>query len=694
MKILKILFIIFNLFIFKFVFALSTPVDQVFTDIESDYKYYNELQYLYDNKAISQNKNEKFDPYRLLTRDEFVWITLEVSCKTCTIPNTPIDLIEAYSSSNNFFDVTKSNKYFYCIASSDQNWDIKWYDKWYTCDNWVSKILERPFCPSNNITLEEAIAVILRNSNIFSVSDNVSVMNDIKEGKITKNISSDVSAKNTDWSPNTFYWYLRKALDYKIVEYDNLWNKKEYILLKLEDWKIHPKRLVRQEDFLIMSYIALKTNSCSDNKNEKQENIAVNIWIFDKSCKSYTDDCSPSELNSNEKIYDFKAFDWWVCESWILEKEGYVWKFHNKSTNELIIKYWKYIDNYDFLTNWKWTIYLNIKDKCWNVWEVYNTLVVWKNNTVENKDSNIWNPISIKADPISWKIPLKINFEWIWWEIWDVYKWDFWNWDTSSWKTLSYLYDKKWIYEAKLEIFDKDWKKKGENIILINANSIFDEISSTIKPSKIYWTNPLDINFTAFVSWGDWKYTYTWDFWNWDIWNWKSINYIFKDPWVYRVELKIEDDSGNVSYSTVNIKIDKWVDKNLDTDKDWVPDYIDLCPNVLWSSLNNWCPILEDFCWVDCSCGKWFICSSKDKNLCSIKWVCIPDYSLFKSSITSCQQWQGLNNIFWNASCNSCPCDNFLDFNSNIRKCDLILPAITSPDSSKIYSNWETYEIN
>jgi hypothetical protein len=72
MKILKILFIIFNLFIFKFVFALSTPVDQVFTDIESDYKYYNELQYLYDNKAISQNKNEKFDPYRLLTRDEFV----------------------------------------------------------------------------------------------------------------------------------------------------------------------------------------------------------------------------------------------------------------------------------------------------------------------------------------------------------------------------------------------------------------------------------------------------------------------------------------------------------------------------------------------------------------------------------------------------------------------------------------------
>jgi hypothetical protein len=46
--------------------------------------------------------------------------------------------------------------------------------------------------------LEEAIAVILRNSNIFSVSDNVSVMNDIKEGKITKNISSDVSAKNTD----------------------------------------------------------------------------------------------------------------------------------------------------------------------------------------------------------------------------------------------------------------------------------------------------------------------------------------------------------------------------------------------------------------------------------------------------------------------------------------------------------------
>jgi hypothetical protein len=45
-KILKLIFIIVLLLTTKFTFA--TPVENVFNDINKDYKYYHELQTLYD----------------------------------------------------------------------------------------------------------------------------------------------------------------------------------------------------------------------------------------------------------------------------------------------------------------------------------------------------------------------------------------------------------------------------------------------------------------------------------------------------------------------------------------------------------------------------------------------------------------------------------------------------------------------
>jgi hypothetical protein len=48
------------------------PIENVFSDITKDYPYYNELQTLYDKSMIFPDNEGKFNPYKLLTRDEFV----------------------------------------------------------------------------------------------------------------------------------------------------------------------------------------------------------------------------------------------------------------------------------------------------------------------------------------------------------------------------------------------------------------------------------------------------------------------------------------------------------------------------------------------------------------------------------------------------------------------------------------------
>lgn len=606
MKILKVLFLVIYLCLFKFVFAVSTPVETVFSDINKSYKYYYELQDLYDKMAVYPDENGKFDPYKLLTRDEFVSISLEVSCKKCTRPNTEIEYINTYSDNDPFFDVEKTSKYFYCIALADDKNYVKWYDKDYTCENWVYKIWERPFCPANNITLEEALAVILRNSNLFTIWDNALVIQDIKDWKITWNLSSDVSPKNTDWSPYTFYWYLKKALDYSIEDYDNLWNKKVYKLLELQDWKIYPKKLVTKEDFLKMAYIALKSNSCKEDFNN---NLAVNIWIFDKSCTSYDAKCNTISPDANETVYDFKAWYWWQCQEWVSDPDWYVWKFYNTDTWYEIIKTWKYIDNYNFLSKWNWKITLRITDKCNNIWESESSVFIEDNNNDDNS-SDVWKGLTVWIDAI-----------------------------------------------------------------------------------PIIWPKALRVDLKSIVIWWSWKYTYEWSLWNWDNDNWKDVRYIYREVWLYKVALHVVDSEWRNWNASVNIIVLDWVNTDTDSDDDWVPDYIDLCPVVIWTTLNNWCPILDNICWTNCSCPNWYVCNVKDWKLCSIKWVCLPDTDSLHDSISDCMQLHWLNNIFWNVSCNSCPCSNSLDFLSQLRKCDLLFPAITSPDSKKIYSKWEFYEI-
>jgi len=790
------------------VLADSIPVENVFLDINKDYKYYNQLQTLYDKWMISPDVNWRFNPQELLNRDDFVGITMEVSCKKCISPETSYEFIKKYSTKELFFDLNRNNKNFYCIAEAENSWNVSWYHEWTACENWTSKDWEKPFCPDNTIILEEAIAIILRTSGILTNQQAAEMRLSIANWNITESLSDDVSPLNIDGSVYSFYPDIKKALEYEVVDFDKNWNKQVYKLINVKDWKIRPKQAISKEKFLQIAYVALKANSCQEKVEDK---IWLDIDIFDKSCnESISWTCNFSDLSWKDKIYDFKGNVWISAWDSINEDTWYIWRFYNYLTWEEIKKYWKYIDNHDFLNDWKYRVYFRAITENWKTGEVYADIQIgnWSNlNIWENNDFKV----SIDADPISWTSPLLVIFKGIasWNSYENSYYWNFWDWTSWFWEEVNHIYKEVWIYKVKLSVTDKnnntvystalinvldedikdsdsDWVIDQEDYQIftpldkINYICTKDDISlkkydclsketlwvySELKDSsdtdrdgvsddndneintpsdKInYICTQIDINAKKY-----WCITQEtlgvyskkkelWDEdkdWVLNIYDYQirtpsdKINYICTQEdidskkydcltpetlWVYSEkkensdldwdwvidenDYQIRTPSDKINYICTQEDIDSkkydcltpetlWVYSEKkevsvvwDFDNDGVSDISDLCPDIKWSEKNKWCPIFDDLCSENSDCNNWFYCATW--------WVCSP-----KSFATSCEyKWWDL--VYGNVVCNSCPCSNKVDFNSTIRECDIVFPAITSPDQSTIYSRWNYFQI-
>lgn len=125
---------------------------------------------------------------------------------------------------------------------------------------------------------------------------------------------------------------------------------------------------------------------------------------------------------------------------------------------------------------------------------------------------------------------------------------------------------------------------------------------------------------------------------------------------------------------------------NQDTDWDWIIDNIDKCPAIKWVNQNLWCPILSQSCLPNSeinNCKTWFSCS--------LNWYC--EAEIPSDLVWTCIYPQNWSSVFWNVICDSYPCDFKFDFFASIRKCDVILPAIVSPDWSQIYWKWNIYPL-
>ncbi len=287
---LKGLVLISSLFIIHSIVSAFITVNTVFTDINTDYKYFNELQELYNKQVFYPDENSKFNPNSLLRRDEFISVVMESSCNKCTKPNTSTWIIDNYKNSNPFFDITDTSNYFYCISlASDKNY-FDSYLKWYKCDDWTINADKIPFCPNNYVSLEEAVSVILRNTNLYTVEENNAILTKITNWEITAELANDVSAKNTDWTAYKYYGYIKKALEYSFDEYDTLWIKKTYKLIDLVNWKVYPQKLISKEEFLKMAYIALKTNGCQNTVSSETTSSTVETQTTDLNCEENDSD--------------------------------------------------------------------------------------------------------------------------------------------------------------------------------------------------------------------------------------------------------------------------------------------------------------------------------------------------------------------------------------------------------------------
>jgi hypothetical protein len=335
---------------------------------------------------------------------------------------------------------------------------------------------------------------------------------------------------------------------------------------------------------------------------------------------------------------------------------------------------------------------LKTTDKSWDVIETITSVEILDNH---NPDLNI--------NVNKWEWELSANFDWVitWWEWEYVYEWDFWDWTTWIWKNINHIYWEPWIYIVKLKAIDENLNviETITTVEILNNSVEVINVDLNINANKIDWE--LEVDFEWVITWLEWEYIYEWDFWDWTTWTWKEVPHIYWEPWIYTVKLKATDENWNITWTTIIVELtESWIiiteegliitnydiipeEEHGDYDSDWIEDNIDDCPLIFWEVENNWCPIFELSCSNNSWCPKWFECDLE----ISWFWVCIPllmwnscDYS-----------WWSF--IYWNSICNTCPCNNNLDFLSNLRKCDIIFPAILSPDDKNIYWQWKFYQI-
>lgn len=447
-KIIKSLFLclFFFLFVWNWISA-NILVENTFEDIESNYKYRDILQYLYDKEIIVPDSNWNLNPYLQATRDSFASISMEVSCKDCLYPNTDYEYVRSYWKKTDFFDVSNNNNNFYCIYLAQDEWYMDWYNESYECEDWTKEDQSKPFCISDSITKEKAISILLKSSWLFSEDDNNTVINGIANGTITQELSSDVSVKNADWSINSYYWYLKKALELELVEFDLSWEEVNYKMLSIENSKIRPKETINNEQLIYLSYIILKLNSC---KAEMNNDLALAIDIYDTSCSPLDDSCSLSNLEYGKNAFDIASRVYSSCDSWIDSQTWYRWWFYNTQNGDIFTKEWSYIDDIGFTSKWIWQSNLSIIDKCGNESRAFSLIVnsgSWKNISTNIKTSSI--------NSAKWS---EITFEWIVWT-WSntVYNWGFWDGETWLWSEIKHIYQSSWLFKVELSVIEDSW---------------------------------------------------------------------------------------------------------------------------------------------------------------------------------------------------------------------------------------------
>ncbi len=312
--------------------SLVMAAELPFTDVPTDTSYYSDLKHMYDAGVLSDTADHLFRPDGLLSRDEFVAITVGVSCRKCISPS--VDDILQYKT-NPFADILKQNKYFYCISYAREKEIVRGY----TLDSGGQAqcqdgktFSEVPFCPSNSITRIEAAAVLLRQAGLWSES--------LNSGAYEKKMTfQDV---DTYW-----YGYAQKAVESKLIAPDN-------------NGKIAPNEYISRKEFVTMASKIFTINMCSlKNTQTTTSDFASVIKIFDKERTSASSSDKVTIFpNGEETVYDFAGY----ATGDLLPPLRYDWAFVGTTTQEQKTASGAYLDNFNLSSADLWTVKLVITD--------------------------------------------------------------------------------------------------------------------------------------------------------------------------------------------------------------------------------------------------------------------------------------------------------------------------------------------
>lgn len=173
-----------------------------FSDVSPEDPYYQAVHTLHKERILYDEGDGKFHPNAPMNRDFFISLVMGISCDHCSTPK-PQDIIRFNTSP--FVDVNLSHPHYYCIARAQDAHIAQGYITDLTgktsCENGQS-YTSNPFCPNNSITRIEAVAILLRQAELWNDTLNQTVH---KTTSIT-----DVS--------DYWYGYAKKAIDIGLLQ--------------------------------------------------------------------------------------------------------------------------------------------------------------------------------------------------------------------------------------------------------------------------------------------------------------------------------------------------------------------------------------------------------------------------------------------------------------------------------------------
>ncbi len=778
----------------------------IFIDLDEDYAYTTELDYLYEKGIIFPDENNFFNPEVPMKRGELISQSMRLSCDSCIPYEVSPRIVSSYSENQSFFDLEPNDTMFYCAEEADKKNYLLRLAPSYSCENGDAQEGESPFCADDLISRQDAIRAILNISWIYTQRDYEQDIWLLERGEIETQLWADVFSKNDDGTINPYFLYLRKALSLSIEERDLFWELIEYEFFKMDEADLlAPQLFLTREEFIQMAYVASKLSPC----DESSWDFAALIDVYPWKCNP-GETCGKEALKENTQTYDLVANYAWICEQWIDEEKAIVWRAYHPETNSLELYYGPYVDNAVFSKDWEWLLYLSIYDNCGRESTAKTTIVSWLNQetktlSIEANPTNIilWNELTLRA--------LSPDSE-------DAqYLWDFWDYSSDVWSTQTHTYEEvgtyyvrvqKWqteayihvnVYESDLDFWAlidifpascKPWEPCNKADLTIPAQS-YDFYANYawvcedgIVEEQIEWkftntdTGKIETRTWSYVDNFDflepwlWKIALTvvdacgkraqaqsylrigdvtqdgwaslwieasanninlnesgkidfralsslpedsefiWDFWDGTTGSWVNTSHSYTAPGTYTVQLesgwytafvtihvyeeelsdKDSDGDGIIDSEDACVNL-PWVAENRgcpilpwDRDGDGVLDDEDNCPSTAWSKANNWCPedggIISLCWWENGGCSEGYICSI-DPSWAG-EWVCLID-DVCALNLDGASRG--------NIVCNTCPCNYSLDFNSTLKICDIVFPAITSPDGTRIYSKGEAYQI-